>query len=204
MNKQQVYKAYEEIVDWFDAHRNKTLFEKEYLDLILKNIPADATILDLGCGTGEPIAKFFIERGIKIVGIDGSEKMIELCKKRFPNEHWLVADMRTINLKQQFDAIIAWHSFFHLDHDSQRAMFKIFDSHIKPGGILAFTSGIEHGEVWSNNGGQDLYHASLSSEEYENLLKSASFKILIHKMRDPKCGDATIWIAQNNLKKTDD
>ncbi|MEO8402022.1 MAG: class I SAM-dependent methyltransferase [Gammaproteobacteria bacterium] len=88
------------------------------------------TILDLGCGTGEPIAQFFIEKGFKVTGVDGSHKMIELCKKRFPNERWIVSDMREINLKEQFDVILAWHSFFYLDQNSQRKMFKIFESHM--------------------------------------------------------------------------
>ena len=122
--------------------------------------------------------------------------MIALCKKRFPTEKWIVSDMREINLQQQFDAILAWHSLFHLDGDSQRKMFKLFEAHIKPGGILAFTSGDEEGEVWSDNGGQMLYHASLSTKEYEHLLKSTSFKVLIHNIRDPKCGEATVWMAQ--------
>jgi 2-polyprenyl-3-methyl-5-hydroxy-6-metoxy-1,4-benzoquinol methylase len=119
-NKTQVYEAYEEIVDWFDRARTKSLMESEYLNLIINSIPDEACILDLGCGTGEPIAQFFIEQGFKVTGIDGSKKMIELCKTRFPSEEWIIADMREINLQRQFDVILAWHSFFHLDQDSQR------------------------------------------------------------------------------------
>ena len=195
-NKKRVYESYEEIVDWFDDARTKTLMESEYLNLIVKSIPAGGSILDLGCGTGEPIAQFFINKGFKVTGVDGSQKMIALCQKRFPNVQWLVSDMREINLNQQFDVVLAWHSFFHLDHDSQRNMFKIFNTHLKPGGILAFTSGEEEDEVWSDNGGQQLYHASLSVKEYEKLLSENSFNVLLHKVHDPECGEATVWVAR--------
>lgn len=198
LNKTKVYEVYDEIITWFDEARSKRLMESEYLNLIVNTIPPSGTILDLGCGTGEPIAQFFIERGFKVTGVDGSQKMIELCKQRFPNERWIVSDMRDINLQQQFDALIAWHSFFHLDWDSQRNMFKIFASHVKLGGVLAFTSGDEQGEVWSDNGGQQLYHASLSTNEYNSLLEESSFKVLIHKVRDPECGEATVWVAQKS------
>lgn len=195
-NKDKVYESYEHIVSWFDNARTKTLMESEYLNLMLNAVPAGGSVLDLGCGTGEPIAQFFINKGFKITGVDGSKKMIALCKNRFPSERWIISDMREINLQQRFDVILAWHSFFHLDHDSQRNMFKVVDAHIKPGGIFAFTSGEEEGEVWSDNGGQQLYHASLSTKEYSKLLKDASFTVLIHKIRDPGCGSATVWVAK--------
>lgn len=192
----QVYKQYEKIVDWFDAHRYKGLMEKPYLDLMIKSIPKGASILDLGCGAGEPIAQFFIEKGYQVTGVDGSAKMIEVCKKRFPSERWIIGDMRTFHLDKCFDVVLAWHSLFHLPHDDQRAMFAIFAAHLKADGILAFTSGTEHGEIWSDNGGQNLYHASLSIEEYQALLKQYHFSVITHKIEDPECGGATIWIAR--------
>jgi 2-polyprenyl-3-methyl-5-hydroxy-6-metoxy-1,4-benzoquinol methylase len=195
-NKSHVYEAYEEIVEWYDTNRSKHLMEIEYLNVIIKSIPKMGSILDLGCGTGEPIDKFFHEKGYHITGIDGSKKMIELCKKRFPEQEFFVADMRSIQLNKQFDAIIAWHSFFHLPHEDQRQMFKMFVSHLKPGGVLMFTTGPEYGESWSNNGGQDLYHASFSISEYESLLKQHGFEIILNKVRDPECGYNTTWVAK--------
>lgn len=192
----QVYEQYEKIAEWFDQHRYKGLMEKAYLDLILQFIPKQASILDLGCGTGEPIAQYFIEKDCLITGIDGSAKMIDFCKKRFPNECWIISDMRNFVLKDQFDAVLAWHSFFHLSQQDQRDMFAIFAGHLKSGGILPFTSGVEQGEVWGNNGGENLYHASLSIEEYQALLKQNDFEIILHKIEDPECGEATVWIAK--------
>lgn len=192
----EVFEQYEHIASWFDENRTKDLMEKEYLDLILNHIPARAHILDLGCGTGEPIAQFFIEKGCCITGVDGSQKMIDFCQKRFPHEHWIVGDMRTIALPETFDAILAWHSFFHLTADDQKNMFPLFEKYSKPRGILAFTSGPDAGEVISNNRGQDLYHASLAPNEYRELLKKHHFEVLLHKSEDPDCGGATVWVAQ--------
>ncbi|KTD10619.1 methyltransferase [Legionella gratiana] len=198
-NKSNVYLVYDEIIDWFDSHRNKELdMEKFYLELLQNYISSGAEILDVGCGTGEPIAQFLIKKGYKVTGVDASEKMIHLCKKRFPNGEWLLADMRTLNLQGKFHAIIAWHSLFHLPHDDQRMTLKSLASLVEPNGLLIFTSGPEYGEVWGDNGGHDLYHASLSAEEYTQILLDCNFKVLIHKVRDPECGDATVWVAQKN------
>lgn len=196
-NKHKVYEVYNEIIDWFDEHRSKELtMEQFYLKFIQDHIPAKSNILDVGCGTGEPIAQFLIGQGYKVTGIDASHKMIALCKSRFPEATWLLADMRTIDLQEQFQAVIAWHSFFHLPHDDQRHTLKILANLVAPKGLLVFTSGPDFDEVWGNNGGQDLYHASLSTEEYKKILSENNCQVLVHKVEDPDCGDATVWIAQ--------
>jgi cyclopropane fatty-acyl-phospholipid synthase-like methyltransferase len=195
-NQLHVYENYEKIADWFDEHCTKDLMEREYLERILQHIPPHSHILDLGCGTGEPMAQFFIERGYQVTGIDGSEKMIDYCKKRFPSMNWILQDMRTIDLKKKFDVVLAWDSFFHLNHSDQRAMFQIFEKHLKPAGILLFTGGPDEGEEWSQMDGHDFYHASLSSEEYRDLLKAHNFTTILHRIEDPNCGEHTVWIAQ--------
>ena len=63
-------------------------------------------------------------------------------------------------------------------------MFKTFKSHLGKGGVLMFTSGQELGEVWSNNGGEDLYHASLSPDEYKDILKQYDFTLIDHKIAE--------------------
>lgn len=198
-NKDNVNQVYDEIIDWFDNARTKDLkMEKSYLNFIQKHLPLNSKILDVGCGTGEPIAKFLINAGYIVTGIDASKRMIALCKQRFPKEKWLIADMRTLDLHEKFHAVIAWHSFFHLSHEDQRHTLKLLASYVYQNGLFIFTSGPEYGEVWSDNGGHELYHASLSTEEYKQLLIDNNFKVLVHKIRDPECGEATVWVAQKS------
>ena len=198
-NKDKMYLVYDEIFEWMDSHRNKELhMEKFYLNLLQKYIPSGSKILDVGCGSGEPIAQFLIEHGYKVTGIDASRKMIDLCKQRFPSGTWLLADMRTLNFQDKFHAVIAWHSFFHLPHADQRTTLKLLASLVQQNGLLVFTSGPDFGEVWSDNGGHDLYHASLSSEEYAKILADNNFKVLVHKIKDLECGEATVWVAQRS------
>ncbi len=55
--------------------------------------------------------------------------------------------MRTLALGQQFDALLAWDSFFHLTRDAQRAMFARFAAHARVHAPLMFTSGNHDGEA---------------------------------------------------------
>lgn len=195
-NQQHVYKDYNKIADWFDKNRSRVGYEKKYLDMVFDVIPQGGAILDLGCGMAEPVTEYLIKKGYTVTGVEGSQKLMNMACNRYPKTEFIHADMRLIDLNRKFDAIILWHSFFHLPWQDQRKMFSLFAKHLKSGGILLFTSGSEEGEVWSNNGGIDLYHASLSMAEYKQLLQEHHFKLLLHVIEDPSCGDATVWIAQ--------
>ena len=181
--------------DW-DAQRGRDLFEKPWLDRFLSMIPAGGSILDIGCGMGEPIASYFIANGHSLTGVDAAPGLIALCQERLAEHDWITADMRTLDLGMRFDGVLAWHSFFHLAHEPQRRMFEIFAAHAEPGAPLMFTSGWAHGETVGSWHGEPLYHASLDPAEYRALLHANGFAVIDHVVQDPTCGHATIWLAQ--------
>jgi len=194
--RKNAYKAYNKMGKWFAENRYTGLEEKTYLDDLLKRLPPNASILDLGCGSGKPILEYLISQNVNVLGIDASEQMLELAKLNFPDTRFVLKDMRKLDLGEKFDAIIAWHSLFHLPADDQPGVFSIFGLHLKPNGVLLFTSGTDRGEVWGMNGGENLFHASLDTEEYRSLLESNHFDVLGHIINDPDCGGANVWMAQ--------
>ena len=82
-NKKDVCELYNRIADWFEEARDKPVLgfvEKPYLEMVASALPDNASILDLGCGTGFPIADYFLKLGHNVTGIDGSEVMIQKCE----------------------------------------------------------------------------------------------------------------------------
>lgn len=55
--------------------------------------------------------------------------------------------MRGLDLGREFDGVIAWHSAIHLTPEAQRGMFAVYRRHVRPGGVLMFTSAPEGGEL---------------------------------------------------------
>lgn len=170
--------------------------EQGYLDRVSQLVPAPAKVLDLGCGGGEPIARWFVDAGYQVTGVDPVEDMLMLCRARMPEQAWLRGDMRTMPLSQRFDVVVAWDSFFHLDANDQRAMFPRFGRWLRPGGALLFTSGPRAGEVLGTLCGDPLYHASLDPEEYESLLDTCGCYVESFQPEDPSCGHHTVWLAR--------
>lgn len=180
----------------FDRLRGKEMVEAPWFERFLSHLSPASHLLDIGCGSGEPIARYLIEHGHRVTGVDSSEALIALCRSRFPEQVWHVGDMRLLDTGEQYDGLIAWHSFFHLKQDDQRAMFPRFAKHAKPGAALIFTSGPNEGVAIGEWQGKSLYHASLGAQEYRMLLKENDFQVLEHRTEDPECGGATIWLAQ--------
>jgi SAM-dependent methyltransferase len=176
--------------------RGNHLFEAAWFDRFRALVPADGTVLDIGCGAAEPLARYLIENGCDVTGVDAAPEMIAMCRDRFPDRTWHVADMRTLSLGRLFNGLVAWDSFFHLSYDDQRRMFPIFRKHAAPHAALMFTSGPSHGEAIGAYGGEPLYHASLDASEYRALLDANGFEVVMHVAEDPDCGGHTIWLAQ--------
>lgn len=193
---QNVFKVYDKIASWFDKNRGQDLMEKAYLDYIIQSIPKQSHVLDLGCGTGKPILSYLLEHDMQVTAVDASKAILDLAIANFPDTEFILEDMRKLDLDRKYDALIAWHSFFHLSQDDQIKMFPIFEKHLKPEGFLLFTAGPDAGEAWGTLDGEQVYHASLSPEKYQSLLEEHGFQIIQQKMQDPDCGNACIWLAQ--------
>lgn len=183
----------------YDQLRSRALFERGWLERFAALLPQKASVLDLGCGHGEPIAAWLISQGHGITGVDTAPTLLSLCRQRFPDHGWVEGDMRHVALGKQFNGIVAWDSFFHLPFDDQRAMFDVFRVHAAPGAALMFTSGPDRGEAIGDHAGEALYHASLSPEEYRVLLANAGFEVTAHTANDPDCAGHTVWLAQSKI-----
>ncbi len=185
----------------FDGARVGSTMERPYLARVAALAPPPAAVLDLGCGSGEPIARWFVEHGHRVTGVDAVEEMLAIGRERLPAARWRRADMRRLDLGERFEIVVAWDSFFHLGRGDQRAMFETFRGHAAPGGVLLFTSGLVDGEeVGGDLFGDALFHASLDRAEYALLLDRHGFDVVLYRAEDPDCGRHTIWIARRRTE----
>ncbi len=81
-----------------------------------------ASLLDLGCGTGEHLDRFS-RAGLRCTGIDDSEEMLAIARSRFPDAaDYHLLDMAEIDYEDDFDLVISlFGSFNYLIHDADVA-----------------------------------------------------------------------------------
>jgi SAM-dependent methyltransferase len=169
--------------------------ERDWLERFCALIPTGAAIVDIGCGSGVPIARGLIDRGFDVTGVDGSANMLALFRHNLPGVAAWRMDMRQLALGRRFAGLLAWDSLFHLSPQDQRGMFARFQAHAAPGAALMFTSGPEEGCAIGELAGDPLYHGSLDPDEYRARLHETGFDLVDHVMADPGC-DRTVWLAR--------
>ncbi len=94
-------------------------------------------LLDVGCGAGHH--DLFLKQHFEVVGVDGSEKMLELARKRNPELEYLGADMRTFDLNRKFDVVMAFDMImYNTSYEDLETTITNLSRHLKPGGVLLF------------------------------------------------------------------
>ena len=112
-----------------------------YGSLLLERLPAGATLLELGCGTGIPATREFA-RHFTVTGVDISGRSIELARQNVPGATFLHADMGTLDFPPaSFDAIVAFLSIIHLPRKEHAPLLHCIAAWLRPGGLLVATMG---------------------------------------------------------------
>jgi ubiquinone/menaquinone biosynthesis C-methylase UbiE len=81
----QIIGHYERHAIAWDGDRARAAWnDKPWHDRFIGSLPKGATVLDLGCGSGSPVARHMAANGLKITGVDSSPTFISLCRSRLP------------------------------------------------------------------------------------------------------------------------
>ncbi|WP_170333366.1 class I SAM-dependent methyltransferase [Ruegeria arenilitoris] len=195
-NPDDTHAVYERQATEYDKRRSKALFEARWLARFTASLKPGDHVLDLGCGAGDPIARWFMAEGFDVTGVDFSEAMLTIARERWPEGDWRYADMREFELDQKFDGIIAWNSFFHLTADEQKACIARMSHHLRPGGMLMLTVGPSEGEASGTVGAEIVYHASLSPAGYASCLEENGLLLTGFLAEDPETQSHTILMAR--------
>ncbi|UCD01885.1 MAG: class I SAM-dependent methyltransferase [Promethearchaeota archaeon] len=188
-----VEQGYNRIAEDYYSHRNLNKFNNELAEFA-SLLSIDAHVLDVGCGAGIPTAKFLTERGIKVTGIDLSEKMLSLARKNVPSAEFIKMDMNKLEFNEStFDGIVSVYSLFHVPKEKHSEIFKKFYKILKPGGNLLINTGVSESEGTSNFFGVPMFWSNFSPKTTLNLVKEAGFSIIFEGVLE-RGGELQYWI----------
>ena len=97
-------------------------------------------VLDVGCGTGAPVATTLARAGHKVTGIDITPSMIELSRAAVPDGDFEVADMLDYAPKEQMDVVLNVLSLFGLSRQQLDAMSRKWAAWLAADGLLGIVT----------------------------------------------------------------
>lgn len=152
------------------------------INWLLEHLPANSSVLDIGCGTGRPVCASIASAGHKVHGIDVSGVMLTAAKTNVPNATFEKVDIKDFSPPNgvAYDAITV---YFSLIVDISKADIKVYIARIyswlKKGGLFIFATVPISGEsmdiTWL---GRHIVASSLSVEEAVDCVKSVGFEVL--------------------------
>jgi ubiquinone/menaquinone biosynthesis C-methylase UbiE len=85
---------------WIERNR---YYYQDLFKFFKYNVPANAKILEIGCGTGELIKELDPARG---VGVDISPAMIKIAQEKYKEYEFIAMDAEALNITEKFDYVI--------------------------------------------------------------------------------------------------
>ena len=187
--------AYDNIAEqWHSNFRGQAYIDRvlSYLDKILEGLPPKAKVLDVGCGTGNPIAKHIVARGFRVVGIDQSREMLKIAKTIIPEAEFIHGDMVKIQFAEKFSAVVAWDSVFHVERRHHSTIFRNLAESLEFGGRLLLSVGgsdakdeSESEGFTSEMFGLTFFYSGYAPKTARKLLEAEGFEIEVWEVDDP-------------------
>ena len=175
------------------------------LSWLLRHLYPPAKILDIGCGTGQPVCSTLADAGHTVLGIDTSSAMISAARQRVPNAEFAqLDDLWTFNPEAgSFHVVTLYFSAIAGESQSDvRDAFGRIYGWLKPGGLFVFATVLVEGEKVERKWmGKEIVVSWLSLEENVEEIKKAGFEVLHEKVSlfTPKgseagtCSTEEVW-----------
>jgi 2-polyprenyl-3-methyl-5-hydroxy-6-metoxy-1,4-benzoquinol methylase len=175
--------------EWDAARSVLQTREKPFLDALLDGVDPPGEVLDLGCGTGRPIAAEVLARGHQVTGVDQAEALLAIARSRCPSATWIQSAIESFVAPGVFHAIVCWDALFHIDRSLHPGLFERMAGMLVPGGRLMLTAGgSEHPAFTDTMFGRRFFYDSHPPAAVEAMLGAAGFQPVLAAYLDRPTG----------------
>ena len=178
LNKQ----AWDKLAERYD---NRAGALKEFSDVIctfMEKLPKGGKVLDLGCGTGLPYARYLVKEGFDVLGVDLSEEMVRIASKNVPDAKFVQLSMNEIKYMDEFDGVMSSFSMLLLSPNLFKETASRIHYALVDGGYFYLSLNEPVGEsedpdseVYVNIMGQDMYSRAYTVEEIQGVFQPLGF-----------------------------
>lgn len=179
-------KKYHEL---FHNEMNEKAYDRSLLDSFAGRFAEGSLICDAGCGPSGHIGKYLADKGMKIIGVDISDRCIKLAKDLYPDMQFRREDIMNLNLNPEvFDGVVSYYSIIHTPKKHVSKIFQEFHRILKPDGYLlvAVKAGSEEGYVHELlEIKTEIYFSFFLEKEIKGYFEKAGFVVDLLERRNP-------------------
>lgn len=182
MNKTVVRQGYNKAAKDYLKNRDRFINDK-YLKKLVKLLKPRAKILDLGCGSGKPVAEFLARKGFEVIGLDISEKQIELAGKNVPNARFEVKDMSKLKVEEyDVGAAVSFYAIFHTHRETHKELFKKINSFLPRNGLILVSMGASDWEGSEDFHGAEMWWSHYGQDRNRKIIEKAGFEVMLDEI----------------------
>ncbi|HEY7023945.1 MAG TPA: methyltransferase domain-containing protein [Candidatus Limnocylindrales bacterium] len=152
----------------------------DWLDSLRPRLPQSGRVVDLGCGGGVPVSRYFANRGYEVEGYDLSPAMLDIARREVPSAVFREARMEDLDLEPaSIDLIVSFFAIIHVPRVEHAALFTSMHTWLKPGGkaLLSLGSGDNPSEYDPDWHGAPMSWSHFDGDTNMRLLREAGFQI---------------------------
>jgi SAM-dependent methyltransferase len=117
------------------------------IERILARLEPGSTVVDLGCGPGEPATRL-LSAAHRVLGVDVSAGQLMIAAAAAPGALLVRADMTELALRPgSVDAVVSFYALGHLPPDAFAPLFAAVACWLRPGGLLLTSAPRKPGAV---------------------------------------------------------
>ena len=179
-SKQIVELGYDQVVsDYANLEGKREWPRMRWLKKVLSQLEPGSSVLDLGCGSGDPAA-IEIAKAHQVSGVDISQAHIDLARQNVPSGNFQQGDVGSVDFSSaSFEAVVSFYTLEHIPRREHQAILERIYQWLRPGGLLLFS--IEAADLDDVTGewlGVPMFFSIFPPETMRAMVKAANFEIL--------------------------
>jgi SAM-dependent methyltransferase len=140
--KDVVRRGYDALSERYDEAYGGGTKYRRWLTELAGRLPAGGAVLDLGCGSGLPVARDLAAAGHRLTGVDISEVQIRRARELVPRAEFVCADAIAVDFPTaSFDAVVSFYALIHIPVAEQPPLLERVARWLRPGGLFLATTG---------------------------------------------------------------
>ena len=182
-HKKIVKDGYNAIANQYLEKRTRKSTDVALLDEFTKYLQPNDKVLDVGCGSGIPVAKILSHK-FDVTGVDFSEEQIKMAKKNIPSGTFICQDMTQLKFPDDaFDGVCSFYAIIHIPREEHHTLLENIYRMLKPDGMALLCLGADDlpGDIHTFHNEQ-MYWSHFDATTYETMLKKIGFGFIFSNL----------------------